>query len=126
MWIFCKSGMFSAVKHNKKEGIYLVRTRLEGDLERLFKAHGLENKYKAVETPEADYRFRVEMSVADWVKCVSEEADTIDYGNFKNGVHDGTVRDEAYLGCWVAMLEAQTAQKYGKREKRGKNGSWTW
>lgn len=123
MWLFCKSGMFSAVKHNKKDGVLLVRTRLVGDLEKLFKAHGLEKEYKAVETPDADYRFRVEMAVSDWVKCVSEEAASIDYGNFKNGVHDGTARDSAYMDCWASMREAQEEQMYGNLDKKG---AWTW
>jgi len=115
MWVFCKSGMFSAVKHNAKEGVILLRTRLEGDLERLFKAHGLDGKYVATESPDADYRFRVEMDAADWVRCVTEEADDIDYGNFKNRVHDGSVRDDAYMGCWLSMVEAQEAQVRGRR-----------
>lgn len=113
MWVFCKSGMFSAVRHNEKEGVILLRTRLEGDLERLFRAHGLEGKCRVVETPDADYRFRCEMDMADWVRCVTEEAEDIDYGNFKSRVHDGSVRDEAYMGCWEAMVGAQEAQKGG-------------
>lgn len=112
MWMFCKSGMFSAVKHNKKEGVMLVRTRLEGDLERLFKNHGLSDKYTATETLDADYRYRVEMDAADWVRCVTEEAESIDYGNFKDAVHDGTVRDAAYMECWCAMNNAQRDQVY--------------
>ena len=113
MWMFCKSGMFSAVKHNAKAGVMLVRARLEGDLERLFKAHGMSDKYKVVEIPNSDYRFRVEMDTADWVRCATEEAEDIDYTNFKNAVHDGTVRDAAYMGCWSAMYDAQSKQKYG-------------
>ena len=111
MWLFCKSGMFSAVKHNTKDKVILVRTRLEGDLEKLFKTHGMDNKYKATETPDADYRFRVEMDAEDWVKCVTEEAEDIDYGNFKNKVHDRTVRDSAYMECWYAMAQAQDEQR---------------
>lgn len=117
MWMFCKSGMFSAVKHNAKDGVILLRTRLEGDLEKLLKVHGLTKKCKVIETPNADYRFRCEMEKDDWVRCVAEEAADIDYGNFKNKVHDGTERDDAYMGCWDAMRNAQDAQAYGKGEE---------
>lgn len=118
MWMFCKSGMFSAVAHNEKAGVILLRARLEGDLERLLRVHKMTDKYKVVATPDNDYRFRVEMAREDWVRCVTEEATDIDYGNFKNKVHDGTERDEAYMGCWSAMRDAQDAQMYG-RDKRG-------
>ena len=36
-----------------------------------------------------------------------EESDAIDYGNFKNAVHDGTARDDAYMEVWGVMCGLQ-------------------
>ncbi len=106
MWLFCKSGFFSAVAHLDKPGAILLRARFRGDLERLCAAHGLDPATIA-ETPEADYRFRMELPRADWARVAAEEAAAIDYPNFKAAVHDGTPRDAAYLGAWCALRAGQ-------------------
>ena len=41
-----------------------------------------------------------------WTQIVAGEAESIDYENFKNSVHDGTCRDQAYMSCWAAMSRA--------------------
>lgn len=105
MWLFSKSGYFSAVRHFDKPDVMHVRARFEGDLERLCAAHGVEPK--VVVTPGNDYRFRMDFARAEWVRIVSEEAEAIDYGNFKAAVHDGTGRDAAYMGVWDVMRRAQ-------------------
>ena len=105
MWLFCKSGFFSAVRHNAKPGVIHLRARFKGDLERLLAAHGV--RAKITETPLRDYRFRADIKKADWTRIVAAEADAIDYCNFKNAVHDGTGRDRAYLDVWCAMRNAQ-------------------
>ena len=105
MWLFCKSGYFSAVKHNAKPNTILLRARVEGDLERLAEAHQIDLRIE--HTPEADYAFRAELSAAEWTRAVMEESDAIDYGNFMNAVHDGTARDDAYLDVWGVMCGLQ-------------------
>lgn len=105
MWLFCKHGFFSAVKHLDKGNRILVRARFSGDLEKLCKAHGV--NAKIIKTPDADYLFRMEFDKADWARIVREEAESIDYGNFKNAVHDGTSRDSAYMDTWFALRQRQ-------------------
>ena len=105
MWLFCKSGYFSAVKHNAKPNTSLRRARVEGDLERLAGAHQIDMRVE--HTLEADYAFRAELSAAEWTRAVMEESDAIDYGNFKNAVHDGTARDDAYMEVWGVMCGLQ-------------------
>ena len=105
MWLFCKSGYFSAVKHNAKPNTILLRARVKGDLERLAEAHQIDMGVE--HTPEADYAFRAELSAAEWTRAVMEESDAIDYGNFKNVVHDGTARDDAYMEVWCSMRQLQ-------------------
>ena len=105
MWIFTKSGFFSAVQHDGKPDIFLVRARFAGDLERFCRAHGI--KAAVRETLDADYRFRAEIPREAFAEAVKVEALAIDYPNFKVAVHDGTERDAAYMGCWSAMRRGQ-------------------
>ncbi|MDO4576223.1 MAG: hypothetical protein Q4D98_13530 [Planctomycetia bacterium] len=105
MWLFCRSGFFSAVQHFENAEVIHVRARFEGDLERLCETHGVTADVK--ETPGNDYRFRMDFDRETWARIVSEEAEAIDYTNFKNAVHDGTVRDRAYMDCWAAMSSGQ-------------------
>ena len=69
-------------------------------------AHGLDPATIA-ETPEGDYRFRMDLPRADWARVAEEEAQAIDYANFKAAVHDGTARDDAYLAAWAALRAGQ-------------------
>ena len=118
MWIFCKLGFFSAVQHREKHDVLLVRARIKGDLERLLKEikdNGLGGQDgcfgKIQETPNADYRFRVEIRKQAFAEFLFVAAKEIDYDNFKNAAHDGTVRDEAYMDVWRAMWSAQNFPK---------------
>ncbi len=105
MWIFCKGGFFSAVEHFDNKAVIHVRARFAGDLERLCQAHGVEPKVMV--TPGNDYAYRMDFDRSVWTRLVAAEADQIDYANFKNAVHDGTVRDQAYLGVWSVLSHAQ-------------------
>jgi len=113
MWLFCKQGFYSAVQHRDNPEIILLRARFDGDLECLLEHCGCEN-YKVFikETPDADYRFRVELPRAMWGDIVKQVADEIDYDNFKNSVHEGqgSARDAAYMGCWWELRKGQAAK----------------
>lgn len=110
MWLFCKSGFFSAVEHWEKPGTIHLRARFEGDLERLCAAHGLDPAAIQV-TPHGDYRFRMDLPKADWARVAAEEAAGVDYPNFKAAAHDGTARDAAYLGAWAALRRGQEGRR---------------
>lgn len=101
MWLFCKSGFFSAVQHKECSNLIHVRARFEGDIECLRKIHGINGT--VTYTPGNDYPYRADFSREDWIDIVKAEADAIDYENFKNEVHDGTARDLAYMAVWSAM-----------------------
>ena len=110
MWLFCKHGFFSAVEHKDDESMVLVRSRFRGDLERLLESAGLDT-WKAIvnNTPDADYAYRMEIPRETWSRIVQEVADDVDYTNFKAKVHEGggSLRDEAYMGCWMELRRAQ-------------------
>ena len=108
MWLFCKEGFFSAVQHKDDPGLIHVRARFAGDLEKLCEHNGLEPR--VVETPDGDYRWRMDFAREDWIEIAAREAREIDYCNFKNAVHDGTPRDRAYLRVWSVMSDAQARQ----------------
>ena len=105
MWLFSKNGFFSAVQHFKNADVIHVRARFKGDLEKLCEAYDVAPKVS--HTPENDYPYRMDFNRALWVKIVMSEAEAIDYHNFKNSVHDGTVRDRAYMDVWAALRRAQ-------------------
>lgn len=108
MWLFCNAGFFSAVEHFEDSSLIHVRARFQGDLEKLCASHGV--KPQIAETPNNDYRWRMDFKREDWARVVKEEAENIDYNNFKNAVHDGTPRDDAYIDVWTAMRDAQERQ----------------
>ena len=116
MWIFCKLGFFSAVQHREKPDVLLVRARIKGDLERRIRAIPRDDllhfgQPKVEITPDADYRYRAEIYKAVFSELLRDTAESIDYDNFKNAAHDGTVRDEAYMDVWRAMWSAQNFPK---------------
>ena len=110
MWLFTKSGFFSAVRHSAKPDTIHVRARFAGDLERLCRAHGVQPCVKA--TPRGDYRWRMDFKRGEWARIAAEEAQAIDYTNFKDAAHDGTVRDDAYMEVWSDLRGAQDALDY--------------
>ena len=105
MWLFSKSGFFSAVQHKDNPGIIHVRARFNGDLERLCRTYGIEEN--VIHTPHNDYPFRMDFQRQKWAEIVQMEAAGIDYENFKGMAHDGTSRDDAYMGCWFALRRHQ-------------------
>ena len=109
MWLFCKHGFFSAVRHNFKPDTILLRARVGGDLERLAAAHKVALDIKV--TPDADYAYRTELPLKTWAAIARREAADIDYGNFKSAVHDGTARDDAYMYVWTLMCALQDSDR---------------
>ena len=107
MWLFCKSGFFSAVLDFDNPDRVLVRARFNGDLERLLKNMPSHAKVEILHTPDADYPYRMFVKKSDWEMAVLTEAEDMDYTNFKNAVHDGTARDAAYMRVWTEMRLAQ-------------------
>ena len=125
MWIFCKLGFFSAVQHRNKPSTLLVRGRFRGDLERLLNSLPPEDRAMCspvMETPGADYLYRMEMLKHVFAKAVEAIAGEIDYPNFKDSVHEGnwSPRDAAYMGCWSELRTGQQADASLHRHGREK------
>lgn len=110
MWIFTNYGFVSAVQHNKKKDVLLVRAREPGALEAFAKRHGL--KAKVERTPVADYLYRAEFNKDRFAEAVADEVRRIDYGNFKNSFRaavpeNTTASHWALMDVWRVMRDLQ-------------------
>jgi hypothetical protein len=126
MWVFTNKGFFSIVEDRDNADNHLVRARMKGDLERLFKAYGV-TKLQVEETPDADYRFRVSLHKPVVTNAIGVAVDEIDYDNFKNSYRDNekiphTLRSLTHYhmhDVWSAMHEAQ---EHGKDYEEAEEG----
>lgn len=105
MWLMTTDGFFSAVEDRDDAGSVFVRARVRGDLDHLAETLGAE----VLETPAADYPFRVRVPKAAWARYVADRAERIDYDNFKDAVaaRQGHDRAEVYMGVWSALRRLQ-------------------
>jgi len=107
MWIFLPDAFFSIVEHRDDPSVLLVRSRLDGDIERHFP------QADVLELPGADYRFRAkverELVIATMFWLMR---DGIDYPDFKSQVSPGDPdRLAAYYDVWTAMRKAQRGEQ---------------
>lgn len=102
MWLFMSDSFLSVVEHKTKPGTLLVRSRVKGDIERAVPC--------AIvwEDPEADYRYRAEVSKDAFRAALSDAVDRITYPNFKKSVKENR-RHSAYMRVWQAMAQAYGA-----------------
>jgi hypothetical protein len=112
MWVFLNDSFLSIVQHRDQPQCLMVRARIKGDIERAFPG------VTATRTPDADYLFRAEMPRSVVSLAMADAVNQIDYGNFKNSVHERD-RHEAYLEVWSTMRRFQGARDKAKL-KRGK------
>lgn len=106
MWLFTKDGFYSIVHKDCEKDELTVRARVKKDLEKMLKKVGV----KAVihDWSGSDYRFRVVMKRADFVRYMVDYGENLQYDNFKNTIpHDDVVRHEAYFGVWSAGMQLQ-------------------
>jgi len=107
MWIFTTYGFFSFTQSTYTPGFIQIRARDERDLEDLKRRHRL--KGKIIETPQADYRWRVLVKPETASRILADEAAAIDYSNFKDATTD---RQHArpLMEVWSAMMRVQRAR----------------
>jgi hypothetical protein len=106
MWVFTSNSYISAVQHRDHPSRVMVRARFRGDLEAFFGPSGL--KPEVVETPKADYRFRTTVHKDEFADALLEQAEEIDYPNFKDSVRNNN-RHNVYMDVWRVMHAAQKA-----------------
>lgn len=112
MWIFMPDGALSVVAHRHKPAILLVRSRERAILERLANdltaQPGVAGPPPVLETPDADYAFRLEAHRGAFGAWIAREAHRIDWDNFK--ARADVVGSRPYAGAlhriWRVLWEA--------------------
>lgn len=102
MWVFSGTGFVSAVRKADRPEVITVRSRDRKSLEPLATKANAEIKI----SPYGDYPYRAFVEPAVFTEWVAEQADEIDYDNFKDQV--AKIRGYDFVGAlhnvWVAML----------------------
>lgn len=83
MWIFSKQGFFSITQHPKRRDNVQIRARSRTDLENLQRDFPCLRRSPIIETPDADYRWRIIVQRWKWELVGREMTEDIDYPNFK-------------------------------------------
>ena len=107
MWIMMNNCFFSIVKKDCADDELLVRARREGDIESVFPNAAVKR------TIRNDYRYRAVLKRDIVMLAIASRIGGIDYGNFKNTVHDRKLHD-AYMHVWGDMEKIQDGGAYGR------------
>jgi hypothetical protein len=95
MWFCFKNAFVSAVQHNEKPDILVVRARRRKHLEVLFPHHEI------IGMVGSDYKWRCFVDKSHFAELVRRTIMEIDYDNFKNTVKDQDLH-EMYMDIWTA------------------------
>jgi len=115
-------GMFSAVCPRTEEGRGLdietdkimVRARVRGHLETLQIRFPTLREAELIETPHADYRFRIIVPKQAWADAVAEMISEQEYTNFKNAAAAAQGPDD---GGYVHALHDVWSVMYGLQRR---------
>ena len=102
MWIVLNKTFISIVenRHNKNE--LLVRSRVKGDIEKIFP------DAEVIENNDADYLFRAFLPRGQVSEAIKKEVDMIDYDNFKDSVPKSDIkRLNSYMSVWSNLRHLQ-------------------
>src|SRR5262249_21064498 len=101
-------GFYSAVQDLDDPNRILVRARAPKDLEAL-REQIPDLQTQDTSDAEHDYGWRAFVTRDQWTEAVARLAGEIDYGNFKNAVHEqqGPERAHIYMRVWTDLLELQ-------------------
>lgn len=105
MWIFLSDAFLSVVadKDDPSGPRLLVRSRREGDIERVFPEAEVDT------TPAADYRFRAWLPRERVIEAMQQQVENLAYTNFKSSIRDHAYHDAA-MGAWSVMHRYQGQQ----------------
>jgi len=112
MWLITTQGFLSVVRNldsNGPDDALLVRGRVRADLERFADFAAQRGARPAVvETPNADYGFRLTTSRESLVAYLAEQVGALDYPNFKNEVaRTDPRRAHVCMDVWTALRKLQ-------------------
>ena len=114
MWIFGSDYFVSVVADRESKDRVLVRSRLEGDIQRFL---GGESMAEVFEDGRADYFYRAFVHRDEFEAAMARHAKGIDYDNFKSTVSDEQ-RHRLYMNVWSIMEAAQRRERLGVANRR--------
>ena len=102
MWTILNNAFLSIVENREDSNELLVRSRVNGDIEKIFpKANVFQDKL-------ADYKYRSFINRKEVASAIYNEIMKIDYDNFKNSVpKTDSERLSAYGDVWSVLLKLQ-------------------
>ena len=111
MWVFTETGFVSAVRKVDSPSKITARSRDKQSLEVLAELAETE----IIETPYADYGYRVLVSDDIYKVWLTTTVDMLDYDNFKNRIAEsrGDVFHDALNNVWTDMLEVSDKRSSG-------------
>lgn len=125
MWIFTPEGFYSIVMRkglrHKLGRTHQVRARVREDLNAFVDfIDGDPNRYPIIETPKADYRYRIMVSRRDLNKWWNLNMDELNYTNFKTeaGKVLGHERVMDLHDIWQIMADRQPGGAYGWHDRK--------
>jgi hypothetical protein len=102
MWIFTRSGYLAITQNKEHKGLFHVRSRVKGDIERYWPTAEVEY------TPEADYLYRTNLPKTEVMNAIGHAIMAITYTSFKGSIED--VRRKPYImDVWTATVGMQEA-----------------
>lgn len=126
MWLFTKYGFYSVTRSKTEPQKIQVRARVRADLEALIAAATAAGLAWAIpkfgkpveivlpevlETPEADYRYRIILPFDRWQALAGLLAAEVDYFNFKDQITD-PARHRLYTRIWAMLADLQNGVAY--------------
>ena len=108
MWIITTSGFLSVVQNlnsTSPDDVLLVRGRVRADLEWFADFAARRGARPAVvESPDADYGFRLTTSRDSLAAFVVERVAALDYPNFKSEIYKADpLREKVYEDAWAVL-----------------------
>lgn len=114
MWVFTTDGFYSVVRHKEFTDRVVVRSRRRKHLERLCTFMGLDADHVILETPDADYRWRMTAPRHVWAWYLQDYAGRqLKYTNFKDAA--GKIKAD---GRYSSVLHDVWATMRGLQEDR--------
>lgn len=108
MWLFTTLGFFSCTRSAEEPDKFQIRAREKTDLQGLIASLGIPGEL--IETPRADYRWRIIVDPETFKAVVAELVRRIDYTNFKDAVHHAENQERKagpYMRVWATLKGLQ-------------------
>ena len=114
MWVFVNDSFVSIVEHDSDATLLQVRARRKVDIKNFLGKEIIPTEI--IETPSADYSFRVFLPRFEVARIVSNKIAQIDYGNFKNSIEDDALHDMA-AEVWQSGYRNLDSKSIWKKQK---------